>query len=111
MLSQKVEHAFNKHTNAELYSSYLYLSMSACFESENLHGMAQWMRIQAREELTHALKFFDYINERSGRVQLMEIEPPKTEWSGPREVFQDTYDHECKVSRLIDDLVGLSCIG
>jgi len=108
MLSQKVQDAFNKHLNAELYSSYLYLSMSAYFEAENLQGMASWMRIQAGEELGHALKFFDFINERGGRVLLSEVEPPKTEWNGAVDVFQNTYDHECLVSRLINDLVDLT---
>ena len=68
MLNPKIQEAFNRQLNAELHSSYLYLSMAAYFDSENLAGMAAWMRIQAQEELTHALKFFDFINERDGRV-------------------------------------------
>lgn len=108
MLNKKIEEAFNKQINAELYSSYLYLSMSACFESKSLKGMANWMRIQAQEELTHVMKFFDFINDRSGRVLLGEVEAPKTEWDSPIEAFKEAYGHECKISGLINGLVDLS---
>jgi len=108
MMSQKVQDAFNKQINAELYSSYLYLSMSTHFESKNLKGMAGWMRIQAQEELMHALKFIDFINESGGQVLLDQVEAPKTEWSSPIDVFEDTYKHECKVSGLINDLVDIA---
>ena len=70
MLSPKVQDAFNKQINAELYSSYLYLSMAAYFEAKDLKGMAHWMRIQADEENGHAMRIFDFINDRSGRVTL-----------------------------------------
>jgi ferritin len=108
MLSQKIEEAFNKQINAELYSAYLYLSMAAYFESQNLEGMAQWMRKQAQEESEHAMKFFDFINERGGRVILTPIEGPKVEWSSPLEAFKDSYQHECKVTGLIHHLVELA---
>lgn len=108
MMSQKVQDAFNKQVNAELYSSYLYLSMSTHFESKNLKGMAGWMRIQAQEELMHALKFIDFINESGGQVLLDQIDAPKTEWSSPIDVFEDTYKHECKVSGLINELVDIA---
>ena len=70
MLSPKLQDAFNKQINAELYSSYLYLSMAAYFEAKDLKGMAHWMTIQAGEEKAHAMRFFDFINDRSGRVTL-----------------------------------------
>ena len=89
MLKPKMEAALNEQINAELYSSYLYLSMSADMESKNLPGAANWMRIQAQEELLHAMKFFDFINERSGRVLLGRIEAPKTEWDSPLAAFED----------------------
>jgi len=108
MLNPKIEDALNRQINAELFSSYLYLSMSAYFESKSLGGMANWMRIQAQEELLHAMKFYDFINERGGRVVLTEIEAPKTSWDSPLQVFEDTYEHECKVTGLINDLVGLA---
>jgi ferritin len=108
MLGNKIQDAFNKQLNAELFSSYLYLSMSAHFESQNLKGMARWMRLQAQEELQHALKFLDFINERGGRVLLAAVEGPKTEWGSPLEVFEETSKHESKVTGLINDLVALS---
>lgn len=108
MLNKKIQDAFNGQINAELCSSYLYLSMSAYFESANLAGMAAWMKIQAQEELLHAMKFFDFINERDGRVGLSQIEAPKTEWESALDVFEDAYAHECKVSGLINELVDLS---
>jgi ferritin len=108
MLNPKIQAALNSQINAELYSSYLYLSMSAYFDSQNLAGMANWMRIQAQEELTHAMKFFDFVNERGGRVLLTQVEGPKTEWSSPLDVFEETLAHERKVTALINDLVDLS---
>ncbi len=108
MLSAKIQDAFNKQLNAELYSSYLYLSMSTYFESQNLKGMATWMRVQAQEELQHGLKFLDFINERGGRVLLTPIEGPGTEWASPLAVFEETREHERKVTGLIHDLVDLT---
>jgi ferritin len=108
MLSNKIQDAFNKQVNAELFSSYLYLSMSAHFEAQNLKGMAQWMRLQAQEELQHALKFLDFINERGGRVLLTGLEGPKTEWGSPLEVFEETCEHEAKVTGLIHGLVDVA---
>ena len=107
MFNQKTLDAFNKQINAELFSSYLYLSMSSWCDSQNLDGMASWMRIQAQEELTHAMKFYDFILERGGRVVLAQVEAPKTEWDSPLEAFEDSYHHECKVSAMINDLMDL----
>lgn len=107
MLSPKIQDAFNKQINAELYSSYLYLSMAAYFEAQDLKGMANWMRVQAGEENQHAMRFFDFINARSGRVTLTTIEAPKTEWKSPLEVFEDSYKHEQKITGLIGDLMNL----
>lgn len=108
MLNTRIQDAFNRQLNAELYSSYLYLSMSAYFESQSLAGMAHWMRFQAQEELQHALKFFDFINERDGGVVLTQVDAPKTQWDSALDVFQDTYEHECKVSGLINELMDLA---
>ncbi len=108
MLDEKIQDALNRQLNAELFSSYLYVSMSAYFESINLKGMANWMRIQAQEEIQHALKFYNFINERGGRVLLTQIEGPKTEWDSPLTVFEDTCEHEAKVTGLINDLVDLA---
>jgi ferritin len=82
--------------------------MSAYFDSQNLTGMANWMRIQAQEELTHAMKFFDFVNERDGRVVLTQVGAPKTEWTSPLDVFEDVLAHEKKVTGLINELVDLS---
>ena len=108
MLVKKIEDAFNEQINWELYSGYLYLSMSAYFLSINLNGFANWMRVQALEELTHAMKFFDFINERSGRIALLETKAPPKEWESPLAAFQDAYEHECFVSGRINDLVNLA---
>ena len=108
MLSERMLNALNRQVNAELYSSYLYLSMAAYFESINLKGFANWMRVQAQEELTHAMRFFDYINERGGVVKLAAIEQPPTEWKSPLDVFEATYKHEVKVTGMINSLVNLA---
>ncbi|NIS61960.1 MAG: ferritin [Proteobacteria bacterium] len=108
MLGEKIQSALNKQLNAEVYSSYLYLSMSAYFNSLNLPGFANWMRVQAQEELVHAMKFYDFINERGGRVILQQVEAPPTEWSSPLDVFENAYKHEQKVTGLINDLVNLA---
>ena len=107
-MNSKIEIAFNEQLNAELFSSYLYLSMAAYFESQNLKGMGGWMRMQVQEENMHAMKFFDFINERGGRVTLAKIKEPKTEWGSPLHAFEDTCEHESKVTGLINDLVDLA---
>lgn len=108
MLSKKMEKALNDQINAEIWSAYLYLSMSAYFESDNLPGFANWMRIQWQEELTHATKLFDYVNERGGRVLLQPIAEVKTEWNDIVEVFEETFAHEKHVSALINNLVDIA---
>ncbi len=108
MLNPEIQDALNKQLNAEYFSSYLYLSMAAHFEAQSLPGMANWMRMQAREETVHAMKFFDFINERDGRVILTEIEAPKTEWKSPLAAFQDAYEHEQKITGMINELSNLA---
>lgn len=108
MLGKNIEEAFNEQINWELYSGYLYLAMSAYFLSINLNGFASWMRVQALEEGTHAMKFFDFINERSGRVELLALKAPQKEWESPLAAFEDAYEHECLVSGRINDLVNLA---
>jgi len=108
MLSQKVQEELNKQLNAELYSSYLYLSMSAYFQSLNLGGFANWMRVQAQEELVHAMKFYDFVNERDGRVTLHPVGGPPSEWASPLAAFEHVYQHEQKVTGLINGLVNLA---
>ncbi len=108
MLSEKMSRALNKQINAEMYSAYLYLSMAAYFESVSLSGFAKWMEMQTMEEMSHAKKMYDFVNERGGRVILETIEQPKTEWSSPLEAFEDAYKHEQYVTSLINSLVDLA---
>jgi ferritin len=108
MISQKIQKALNQQLNEEFYSSYFYLSMSAYFESKDLQGFAQWFRLQADEEYAHAMKIFDYVYQIGGEVKLMKIDGPKTNWDTFLEVFQDTFEHEQKVTKSINDLLELS---
>lgn len=108
MLSNKMLKALNEQINAELGASYIYLSMSAYFESINLSGFASWMYIQSREEETHAMKIFNYINERGGRVTLLPLDKPKHDWESPKEAFETALAHEQKVTGMINKLVELA---
>ncbi len=108
MLGKKMQKALNEQLNWELYSSYLYMSMAAHFHSVNLLGFANWMRVQGLEELTHAGKFFDFINNRGGKVELQAIQGPPTKWASPRAAFEDGLEHEQKVTGRINDLVNLA---
>jgi ferritin len=107
-LNDKMQDALNEQMIAEIYSGYLYLAMSAYFQSINLDGFANWMRVQAQEELTHGMKFYDYINERGGRAVLSAIEEPPMEWASPTAAFEAVYQHEQKVTGLINDLVDMA---
>jgi len=108
MLSDKMLAACNGQINAELYSAYLYVAMGAYLEDVDLAGGANWMRCQAQEELTHAGKFISYVTERDGRVILEAIEKPPVEWDSLQAVFAAVYEHEQKVSALINGLVTLA---
>lgn len=108
MLSEKMQEALNTQINKEIYSAYLYLSMAAYCESINLKGFANWMTIQVQEELNHAQKFFNYLPERGGKVNLQPIDGPKTEWDSPMAVFKHVYEHEQLVTGLIHGLVKLA---
>lgn len=108
MISKKMVDALNEQVNAEMYSAYLYLSMESHFKSLNLNGFANWMRVQTQEEMTHAMKIYDFINERGGRVTLKPIDGPPTKWESPTAVFEAVYVHEQKVTALINKLVDLA---
>ncbi|MBW2732560.1 MAG: ferritin [Deltaproteobacteria bacterium] len=108
MLTESMQQALNDQLNAELYSSYLYLSMAAHFQSADLAGMAHWMELQAQEELLHVKKYYDYINDRHGRVLLGAVKGPKTEWDSPLQVFTEALEHEKLVTSLINGLVDLA---
>jgi ferritin len=108
MLDKKMEDAINEQINWELYSSYLYFSMAAYFDSVNLKGFSSWMRVQAMEELTHVKRFYDYLTSRGGRVVMAEIKAPGNEWKSPLDAFEDTLKHEQVVTSRINDLMNLA---
>ncbi len=108
MLEPSLEKALNDQINAELYSAYMYLSMSAWFDDAGLPGMAKWMKAQYQEEMFHADKFFHYVLERGGRVLLRAIEAPPTEWESALDVFEKTLAHEQHVTSLVNDLTSLA---
>lgn len=106
MLSKTMEKALNGQINAELYSSYMYLAMSAWFSGQGMAGFANWMRQQAQEELFHAIKFYDFVGGRGGKAALAAIAKPPGDWKSAIEVFQATLAHERKVTGLINELVN-----
>ena len=108
MIKENIQEAINNQINAELFSAYLYKSMSANLHSENLTGMAAWMDLQAQEEMQHAMKFYDYLIERGGRVKLLSIDEPEYEWGSPLEIFEASYKHEQYITERINNLVDLS---
>ena len=108
MLSKNMEKALNEQINAELFSTYLYLSMAAWFNSRKLSGFAHWMEQQAREEWEHSMKFFHYVDERGGRVELSAIEAPQAEWESPLEAFRAAFEHEKYITGRIHELVALA---
>jgi len=93
-LSQYIQDALNDQIQAELNSSYIYLAMAADFEDKNWPGFAKWMRVQSQEETGHAMKLFEYVVQRDGRVQLKAIEAPPAEYESPLAAFQKAYEHE-----------------
>lgn len=104
MISLKVQNAMNEQIKNELFSAYLYLSMASFFEEKNLPGFAHWMRVQAQEEQEHALKFFDFIHDRGGKITLLPIEQPKAEWKSALDAFNDAYEHEQLVTGMINKI-------
>jgi ferritin len=108
MISKNMEKALNEQINAEMYSAYLYLSMESYFRSLDLSGFANWMRVQVQEEMMHAMKIYDFVDARGGRIILKSIAAPQTEWKSPLAVFEATYKHEQKVTGLINELVSLA---
>jgi ferritin len=108
MIGKAMQDAINEQINKELFSSYLYLSMAAYFEEKNLPGFAHWMRVQEAEEREHAMKFYDFLLERGGKVTLKAIEAPKTEWASAMEVMEEVAAHEAKVTASIYALYELA---
>lgn len=108
MLSKKLEDAINAQINAEFWSAFLYLSMSADFASKGLPGFANWMEIQFKEEQDHAMKFLNYILSRGGKVELKPIAKVDKTWKTPLAAFKSTLEHELVVTKLINDLYALA---
>src|SRR6056297_2825349 len=102
MISKKLQAAFNQQINKELYSEYLYLSMAAWFEAENLPGFAHFFKVQVQEERFHAMKMFDFINERGGKVVLKAIGDPQVEFESAEEILKLSYEHEQFISKSIN---------
>ncbi len=108
MLNQKMQKAINEQINKEFYSEYLYLSMAAYLEDQGLSGMANFMKVQAEEERFHAMKFFDYVNERGGRVFLKQIDQPEEEFDSVLAVFENSLEHEQFVTKSINELMDIA---
>jgi len=108
MINSKVEGALNDQIRKEFYSSYLYLSMSAHFASLSLKGFAHWMKIQANEETKHAMKIYEHLSERGGKIILQQIDAPPSEWKSVKEMFSEAYQHEQKVTESINKIVELA---
>lgn len=108
MINKTVQDAINEQIKKEFYSAYLYLSMAAYCDSINLPGFANWMRLQYQEENAHALRLFDFLNDRGGRVKLLAIEQPPSEFQSPLSLFEEVLAHERKVTGSIHDLYALA---
>ncbi len=108
MLNEEIQEKLNQQVNNELYAAYIYQAMGAQFEAESLEGFASWMDLQTQEELEHARKIYDYINERGGRVELRAIAEPPKDFCTPLEAFQAALEHEEMVTGKINELVSLA---
>ncbi|HBB92285.1 MAG TPA: ferritin [Bacteroidales bacterium] len=111
MITERMQKAIEEQVNAEIWSAYLYLSMSAWFQRQNLLGFANWMKIQWQEEITHAIKFFDYVHERGGQIFLKPIAGVPTDWKSTAEIFAETLKHENHVTSLINNLCNIAVEG
>ncbi len=107
-LSAAVQKSLNDQIRKEFNAAYLYLAMAAWFEERNLTGFARWMQAQVREEQSHAMRIYQWILDRGGKIQLMALDQPKPSWKSPLEVFQAAAAHEAKVSASIQDLYALA---
>ena len=108
MLQKKIEDALNEQINAELWSAYLYLSMSLNFENQGRPGIANWFKIQFQEEQAHALALMDYVNARDGKVVLKPIADVPVSWANPKDAFEATLEHEKNVTAKINNLYAMA---
>ena len=107
MFNKKIQNAINDQIQRELESAQIYLSMAAYFDSVNLPGFAQWMKMQFQEEQAHAFRFYDYVFDRGGQVILQALGQPPTEFQSPLDVLEQTLAHEQKVTGHINDLYAV----
>jgi ferritin len=107
-MDKKLQKAFNDQIKNELYSAYLYLAMAAYFESINLEGFGHWMKVQFKEEQVHAMKMFEFLNDRGARVNLQAIPQPPVDFDSAQDIFIKTLEHEKKVTSLINELYELA---
>lgn len=107
-MDKKLHKAMDEQIKNELYSAYLYLSMAAYCESENLPGFSHWLKVQAKEETTHAMKIFEFLNDRGARVTLQAIPQPPIDFSSPKDIFEKALDHEKKVTAMINNLYAVA---
>ncbi|MGM0509273.1 MAG: ferritin [Fusobacteriota bacterium] len=108
MLTKRLQDAINDQINEEMFSAYLYQSMSAFCEIKNLDGFANWTSVQAKEEMTHAMKLYNFILEKGGEVELQAIKSPQSKWDSIEKMAQDILDHEEHITKCIDDLLDVA---
>ena len=108
MLSERMNEALNVQANRELYSSYLYLSMSYYFQSAGFKGFSSWMRVQAGEELVHTMKLLDYVAASGEKAKMLAVEAPQHSWESPQQAFAHVWEHERAETRMIHDLVAVA---
>lgn len=108
MLSKKMEDAINAQINKEMFSAYLYLSMSSYAEISGLRGIATWFKVQYHEEMVHSMKFYEYIIRKGGTVSLKTIDEPARDFQSPQVLFEKALAHEEYITKCINDLVDLA---
>ncbi len=107
-MNSKIESALNSQLNFEMFSANIYLAMAAYFDSLNLPGFAHWMHIQYQEEMVHAMKFYHFVNERTGRVRFEALPEPQFEWDSPKAAFANALEHERIVTGRINDMMAMA---
>jgi len=108
MLSKTIETAINAQITAEFSAAHAYLAISAYFEAQSLPGFATWMRVQSQEESSHAMKLFNYLNDRGGRVVLQALSQPTNDFASPLAAFEQALESECKVTAAINEIYALA---
>ena len=108
MFEKKMENALNQQVNAELWSAYLYLSMSCDMDNKGYKGFASWFALQAKEEFEHATRFMKYLGARGGKVSLLQIDPVAQEWASPIDAFNETLQHEKVITDSIHKLMDMA---